>query len=114
MTKEDDDYRPYQPIKDPEKDPCDLSFTTALAGPDPDVIRKLSPYSVLKVELSTQKLRERTVETVVALYQDSIVGTIDDVRADNLLQCMNVGRKYRGVVQRIDGGQVLIRIEPIP
>lgn len=114
MTKDDDDHRPGPLPREPDKDPCNESFATALAGPNPDLIRKLNQYSVLQVGTEASTIRGKTVEALVARLGDEVVGTIDDVRADALLECMTAGRSYRAVVQRIDGGYVVVRIEPIP
>lgn len=108
---DDDVYDPTPPP--PDKNPCAISFTTGLTGPDPQLVAKLHAYSVLQVGIVLAPLRGRTVEVPVAKLDDVAVGTIDDVQADDLLRCIKAGNRYRAVVQRIDGGHVVVRIEPL-
>jgi hypothetical protein len=107
----DDDYRPDPPVTD--KDPCNLSFTVRLTGPDPRLAKQLNPYTILAVDIATTPLRGATIEVPGAFLGVSLVGTIsEDTRADDLLRCLKQKRKFRAVVQQADGGYVLVRVEP--
>lgn len=106
----DDDYKPEPPA--PDRDPCNLSFTVRLTSPDPRLVGQLNQYTILAVDIATTPLRGASVEVPGAFLGGSLVGTItEDTRTDDLLRCLKQKRKFRAVVQQVDGGYVLVRIE---
>lgn len=84
-------------------DPCALSFETALQGLDPAVIAGLRVGSLLDVEL----IPGNPYPSVVCREPTSrkVAGSVGAaVQLAQLIQCMDVGRRYKAEVVRIGPG----------
>lgn len=110
--KNDPPPRRPPPISDgdpPPTDPCNLTFSTSLASPEPDFAATAAAGTALTLRL----VEDGPYEIVgVVDESDAVVGTIIDEVAQ-LLDCLKAGRRYSATVTDApQGGAVFVRIQP--
>lgn len=84
---------------------CDtLSFKARLQSPRPEVVGRLSVDDELRVELT-----DDPAVRVVSAY-----GTAGHIttRLPDLIHCINLGYTFVAVVEAVDGGDVVLRVQP--
>lgn len=99
-----DDYPSYS-------DSCDtLEFDTQLASPKEDVIAQFGEGDVLEVAFDQQHGQA----IVYALWRGQIAGGIASQQVQRLRQCLTEGTMYSARVISKQGGQVRVRVFPLP
>lgn len=87
--------------------PCSkLTFQATLNSPQAPVLAQLQIGSVLEVGLDSSG------NSVEVRFNSQLAGSVTGTRVAQLINCINSGFTYRGIVVTLTGGQCVLRIEP--
>ena len=81
----------------PEAGCSDLAEPVVLMSPDPEVLKRLNPGDVLKVE--------RRGKPVVAVFGSDVAGAIVVAELTRLISCIDRGFKFVFTVSAVNGGR---------
>lgn len=86
---------------------CDnVNVVVSLSGPNEQVLRRLKLKSPIEVVLVTMNGRS----IVEAQAQGERVGTVTVSGLQKLIDCLQAGYKFKGVVEELDGGWCTVRV----
>jgi hypothetical protein len=88
--------------------PCStLTFDATVNSPQATVLTTLVVGEVLDLTLMTGG------HGVAVLKDAVIVGTLTGIRVAQMINCMNSGFDYKAIVSTLNGGQCVVRVEPL-
>lgn len=91
----------------PEEVPCNaVSFSTALASPEPAVIAELRAGDCLSVALVIENRRR----VAVAKSGQNIAGSITNTIHIRLVECLEAGEPFHATIQSISGGRCVVQV----
>lgn len=89
-------------------DCASLAEELPLQSPDPQVVPRLRPGTVLR--LQPPEPGKRTVHAVTD--DGSVAGSITGVVVAQLLRCMEEGHRYAAHVTLVNGGRCIVEVRP--
>ena len=91
----------------PPVNPCSrLSFQAIVNSPKPDVISHLTVGDALDVALNPEG------QGVVLERNGQLAGSIVGSHVAQLINCINSGFDYQAIVEQLNGGHCVVRIDP--
>jgi hypothetical protein len=88
--------------------PCaTLTFDATVNSPQASVLATLVIGDVLDLTLMLGG------QGISVLKNAVIVGTLTGVRVAQMINCMNSGFAYKAIIRTINGGQCVVRVEPL-
>jgi|GEM_PF-3558170 len=85
----------------------DLIIQTQLLSTQPTVLVHISKGDVLNIHLLDR------IGPCVASFKDEIAGTVIHKDMLQLINCLNNGKQFIGVVRSVSGGSCLVTIKPL-
>jgi hypothetical protein len=88
--------------------PCSrLSFQATLNSPQAPVLAQLQVGSILDVGLDSSG------NSIEVRFNSELAGSVTGTKVAQLVNCINSGFTFRGIVVTLSGGQCVLRIEPV-
>lgn len=92
----------------PPPNPCAaLVINSTVNSPNAQVLSTLKVGDVLDVVLLPGG------QSVIVQHQGNVVGALTGAHIARLIDCMNSGFLYQAIVQTLNGGQCVVRVEAI-
>ncbi len=90
---------------DPSTDCSNMSFTTALASPNPLVVASLKISEILDV------IKDIDNSLRVYNHNGEIVGALFTTHRDKIIECINNGFEFIAIVKSVNGGNCTVLVK---